>query len=79
VVAARRQMISIAFYLWSSLILWGSEQAAVKAALVGEKHDHAHSEDHECSNCGYTGHGHEDDGVCRLDLDDLGLEVVLID
>ena len=28
---------------------------------------------------GYTGHGHEDDGACRLDLDDLGGEVVLID
>ena len=40
VVAARGQTISVAFYPNSGLILWGSEQAAVKAALVGEKHTH---------------------------------------
>ena len=39
VVAARGQTISIAFYPGSGLVLWGSEQAAVKAALVGEKLD----------------------------------------
>ena len=53
-------------------------EAAVKAALVGEKHTHT-SPVHECARCGYSGHGHEDDGACRLDLDDLGGEVVLID
>ena len=78
VVAARGQTISVAFYPNSGLILWGSEQAAVKAALVGEKHTHT-SPMHECARCGYSGHGHEDDGACRLDLDDLGGEVVLID
>jgi hypothetical protein len=78
VVAARGQTISVAFYPGSGLVLWGSEQAAVKAALIGEKH-HANHAAHECSRCGYTGHGHEDDGACRLDLDDLGGEVVLID
>lgn len=78
VVAARGQTISVAFYPGSGLVLWGSEQAAVKAALVGEKHADV-GPTHECSRCGYTGHGHEDDGACRLDLDDLGGEVVLID
>ena len=79
VVAARGQTISCAFYPGSGLVLWGSEQAAVKAALVGEKHQHDSGPAHECSRCGYTGHGHEDDGACRLDLDDLGGEMVLID
>ena len=79
VVAARGQTISVAFYPGSGLVLWGSEQAAVKAALIGEKHSSKSGPAHECSRCGYSGHGHEDDGACRLDLDDLGGEVCLID
>ncbi|EKX55458.1 hypothetical protein GUITHDRAFT_99235 [Guillardia theta CCMP2712] len=77
VLAARGQTISLAFYPNSGVVLWGSEQAAVKAALVGDsKHFVAI---HECSRCGYAGAGHEDDGAVRLDLDDLGGEVCLVD
>ena len=40
VVAARGQTISVATYPQSGLVLWGSEQAACKAAInmLGEKH-----------------------------------------
>ena len=60
VVAARGQTISVAAYPSAGLVLWGSEQAACKAAinLLGE--DSAA-------------------GAVRIDLDDLGGEVCLLD
>jgi len=59
-VAARGQTISVAMYPESGLVLWGSEQAACKAAInfLGEK---------------------AAQGAVRIDLDDLGGEVCLID
>mmetsp|Transcript_53860 Transcript_53860/g.128012 ORF Transcript_53860/g.128012 Transcript_53860/m.128012 type:complete len:1454 (-) Transcript_53860:172-4533(-) len=63
VVAARGQTLSIAFYPRSGILLWGSEQAAVKAAMQ------VHGSDVE----------DQDQNAVRLDLDDLGGEVCLID
>ena len=63
VTAARGQTISIAMYPQSGVILWASEQAACKAGL------NILDEQDE------TGKGR----AFRLDLDDLGGEVCLID
>ncbi|KAJ1475503.1 hypothetical protein T484DRAFT_1909577 [Baffinella frigidus] len=63
VVAARGQTLSVAFYPRSGILLWGSEQAAVKAAME------VHGTDVE----------DQDQEAVRLDLDDLGGEVCLID
>ena len=100
VVAARGQTISVAFYPASGLVLWGSEQAAVKAALVGEKDqaDSVHgrmkdkineerevmlamlSPEQRAKFIERFGEDFDmDEGACRLDLDDLGGEIVLID
>jgi len=101
VVGARGQTISVAFYPSSGLVLWGSEQAAVKAALIGEKEKHEDSfhgqqrekqiKDREVMLSILSPEqraqfwaiiGEEEDldaGACRLDLDDLGGEIVLID
>ena len=67
--AARGQTLSIAFYPKKGLILYGSEQAAVKAGLnyVNPGGDIV------------QGITREADNAVRLDLDDLGGEIVLLD
>jgi hypothetical protein len=99
VVGARGQTISVAFYPSSGLVLWGSEQAAVKAALIGEKpeeSEHGRQTEKQIKDREimlsimspeqrtqfWAIVGDEEDldaGACRLDLDDLGGEIVLID
>lgn len=67
--AARGQTSSIAFYPRKGLICYGSEQAAVKAGLNYE-------------NPGgniVQGDDREEDNAVRLDLDDLGGEICLLD
>jgi hypothetical protein len=67
--AARGQTMSIAFYPRKGLICYGSEQAAVKAGLNYE-------------NPGGNialGDSREADNAVRLDLDDLGGEICLLD
>ena len=70
--AARGQTMSIAFYPNKGLICYGSEQAAVKAgmnfAFPGENADILG-----------RSQGDIDNDALRLDLDDLGGEVVLLD
>lgn len=67
--AARGQTLSIAFYPRKGLICYGSEQAAVKAGLNYENPE------------GYTSRwdNKEEDNAVRLDLDDLGGEICLLD
>eukprot|EP00523_Entomoneis_sp_CCMP467_P020382 CAMPEP_0168849630 /NCGR_PEP_ID=MMETSP0727-20121128/11463_1 /TAXON_ID=265536 /ORGANISM="Amphiprora sp., Strain CCMP467" /LENGTH=1558 /DNA_ID=CAMNT_0008903533 /DNA_START=441 /DNA_END=5117 /DNA_ORIENTATION=+ len=70
--AARGQTMSIAFYPRKGMILYGSEQAAVKAGLKVPFPGNAIDElDHSL--------GDVDNDALRLDLDDLGGEVVLLD
>ena len=67
--AARGQTLSIGFYPRKGLICYGSEQAAVKAGLNYE-------------NPGgniVQGDTREADNAVRLDLDDLGGEICLLD
>jgi hypothetical protein len=67
--AARGQTMSIAFYPRKGLICYGSEQAAVKAGLNYE-------------NPGgniVQGDSREAENAVRLDLDDLGGEICLLD
>ncbi|XRB03994.1 glutamine amidotransferase type 2 domain-containing protein [Pycnococcus provasolii] len=64
VVAARGQTISVAVYPRTGIVCWGSEQAAVKAAMgvkAGGKSDESLGP------------------AIRLDLDDLGGEACLVD
>lgn len=71
--AARGQPTSVAFYPKEGVVLYGSEQSAVKAALQssGIVTD---SSEQETGNSNVI-----DKGSLRLDLDDLGGEVCLID
>lgn len=74
--AARGQTMSIAFYPKKGIICYGSEQAAVKAALMYEKPPGDSKQEKNLDS------DDDDDFVkntCRLDLDDLGGEVVLLD
>lgn len=66
--AARGQTMSIAFYPRTGLICYGSEQAAVKAGLNYDIP--GGTTIHESS---------ENDYAVRLDLDDLGGEICLLD
>jgi hypothetical protein len=70
--AARGQTMSIAFYPNKGLICYGSEQAAVKAGM---------NFDFPGKNADVLGRsqGDIDNDALRLDLDDLGGEVVLLD
>lgn len=70
--AARGQTMSIAFYPRKGLICYGSEQAAVKAGLGFE------FPGNEKDILGYS-QGDIDNDALRLDLDDLGGEIILID
>jgi hypothetical protein len=67
--AARGQTLSIAFYPRKGLICYGSEQAAVKAGL---------NYDNPEGSVGRWSEREEDNAV-RLDLDDLGGEICLLD
>lgn len=72
--AARGQTMSLAFYPRKQLILWGSEQAAVKAGLnmdSPEMFPSGNSLDTSILNL--------KEDVLRLDLDDLGGEICLVD
>lgn len=72
--AARGQTMSLAFYPRKQLILWGSEQAAVKAGLnmdSPEMFPSGNSLDTSVLNL--------KEDVLRLDLDDLGGEICLVD
>jgi hypothetical protein len=73
VVAARGQTMSVAFYPQLGLVLFGSEAAALKAGLSELELDES-SKTGEAFNR-RTG---ELKGAFRLDLDDLGGEVVLL-
>jgi hypothetical protein len=66
-VAARGQTMSVAFYPKKGLICYGSEQAAVKAGLGFD----TPGGDLEIED--------EEKGALRLDLDDLGGEICLLD
>eukprot|EP00667_Euglena_gracilis_P000989 EG_transcript_989 len=68
VLAARGQTISVAFYPQLQLILYGSEQAAVQAALDTVAEDIGVSVVQSWSQI-----------ATRLDLDDLGGEICLLD
>jgi len=74
--AARGQTISIAFYPKTGVVLWGSEQAATKAAVgypkakSGKSANQVASEQYLPSSA---------DPAMRLDLDDLGGEICLLD
>jgi len=70
--AARGQTMSIAFYPKKGLICYGSEQAAVKAGMNFQAPG-----GHEWTRP-ISGASHDDETL-RLDLDDLGGEVCLID
>ena len=69
--AARGQTMSVGFYPRKGMILYGSEQSSVKAGMrsvfPGDIDDLGRSQ------------GEVDDDALRLDLDDLGGEIVLLD
>lgn len=65
--AARGQTMSVAFYPEKGIVCYGSEQAAVKAAL-------AESPSRKKSLA-----SNSDEEVLRLDLDELGGEIICID
>jgi len=69
--AARGQTCSIAFYPRKGIICYGSEQAAVKAGLNYENPG-------DSKNVARNAHDEKDNAV-RLDLDDLGGEICLLD
>mmetsp|Transcript_5059 Transcript_5059/g.10661 ORF Transcript_5059/g.10661 Transcript_5059/m.10661 type:complete len:1565 (-) Transcript_5059:323-5017(-) len=71
VLAARGQTMSIAFYPKKGLVCYGSEQAAVKAGLNYETPGGNATTD--------DAHSSEADNAVRLDLDDLGGEICLLD
>ena len=64
VLGSRGQTISIAFFPQEGMVLWGSEQSAVKAAMGAVPISESQDPNRQ---------------ALRLDLDDLGGEVALID
>lgn len=77
--AARGQTISIAFYPSKDLICYGSEQAAVKAGMGAEFPGASDDEDFQTRSYRDSNYREVDDEVTRLDLDDLGGEIVVLD
>jgi len=71
--ASRGQTISVAFYPQKRIVLFGSEQAAVKAGMNVEFPGDAIGGDMDKS------HLDVDNDVLRLDLNDLGGEICLLD
>lgn len=74
--AARGQTISIAFYPSKDLICYGSEQAAVKAGMGAVFEGSTSKETLESTN---GSHREVDKESTRLDLDDLGGEIIVLD
>mmetsp|Transcript_12587 Transcript_12587/g.29481 ORF Transcript_12587/g.29481 Transcript_12587/m.29481 type:complete len:1616 (+) Transcript_12587:106-4953(+) len=74
--AARGQTMSIAFYPDKDLICYGSEQAAVKAGM-GSKIDAVFRDENLQSTS--SSRRELDNESTRLDLDDLGGEVIVLD
>ena len=72
--AARGQTLSIAFYPQKRIILFGSEQAAVKAGMGTPFPSVSYSNDFL-----YKSYLDVDNDVLRLDLDDLDGEVCMLD
>lgn len=74
--AARGQTVSIAFYPDKDLICYGSEQAAVKAGMCTVFEGESENEKLQST----TRSNRDIDKECtRLDLDDLGGEIVVLD
>lgn len=71
VFAAKGQTLSVAFYPRKGVICYGSEQAAVKAGL--------NYETPQGKSMFGTDYTIVDENAARLDLDDLGGEIVLLD
>ena len=79
--AARGQTMSIAFYPSKDLICYGSEQAAVKAGMGAEFQGPSTNESLLSRRKSYreVDYREVDDESTRLDLDDLGGEIVVLD
>ena len=77
--AARGQTISIAFYPSKDLICYGSEQAAVKAGMGAEFPEAWDDDDFQTRSYRDSKYREVDDESTRLDLDDLGGEIVVLD
>ncbi len=78
--AARGQTMSIAFYPSKDLICYGSEQAAVKAGMGAVYEDSAIEEfTRHVKSYGELNYREVDNESTRLDLDDLGGEIVVLD
>lgn len=74
--AARGQTMSIAFYPGKDLICYGSEQAAVKAGMGAVFEGTSNNETLQSTTKSYR---EVDSESTRLDLDDLGGEIVVLD
>lgn len=74
-IAARGQTMSIAFYPRKGLICYGSEQAAVKAGMNFANP----GGDIPCNSSVFKEKDKFDDVTVRIDLDDLGGEICLMD
>ena len=74
--AARGQTMSIAFYPDKDLVCYGSEQAAVKAGM-GAVYEGSSNNDNLQSTI--RSNREVDNEYTRLDLDDLGGEIVVLD
>jgi len=72
--AARGQTLSIAFYPRKGIVCYGSEQAAVKAGL-----NYENPGGNLATSSSNGRGGGEGDNAVRLDLDDLGGEICLLD
>ena len=77
--AARGQTMSVAFYPRKGLICYGSEQAAVKAGLNYEIPGEDGSAMLRLSATVIKAKNNEADNAVRLDMDDLGGEICLLD
>jgi hypothetical protein len=77
--AARGQTMSVAFYPRKGLICYGSEQAAVKAGLNYEIPGEDSSAILRLSAKVIKAKNNEADNAVRLDMDDLGGEICLLD
>jgi len=82
--AARGQPISVAFYPKEGVVLYGSEQTAVKAALQSNTtEDYDNTSATSATSSLEKAEGSDssafDENSLRLDLDDLGGEVCLLD
>ena len=72
-IAARGQPMSVAFYPEKGILCYGSEQAAVKAGIQ------YHMPGGDLPKTTFVDESEIANHTCRLDLDDLGGEAVLLD